>query len=81
MHHPASDDPSGVRPSEYDSAAEPEVDDELSAIESELDAVDSVLEAIDRGDLDEAESTVSMLESGDQDDGAADQVTTPRELG
>jgi len=79
MHHPASDDPSDVRPSESDSDAEPEVDDELSAIESELDAVDSVLEAIDRGDLDEAESTVSELESNGPDVDDADQATTAPE--
>ena len=95
MHHPATDESSEAGRPEPDSGAENEVDDELSVMEvddelsvmqSDLDAVDSVLEAIDRGDLDEAESTVSELESTvselesngtDVDD--ADQTTTAPE--
>ena len=76
MHHPASEDPSGAWIPDPDPEASTEPDDELSAIESELSAVDSVLEAIDRGDLDEAETTVSMLESDGND---ADQVITAPE--
>jgi hypothetical protein len=79
MHHPATDEPSEAGLPEPDSRAEDEVDDELSVMQSDLDAVDSVLEAIDRGDLDEAESTVSELESNGPDVDEADQVTTAPE--
>lgn len=79
MHHPATDESSEAGLSEPDSRAEDEVDDELSVMQSDLDAVDSVLEAIDRGDLDEAESTVSELESNGPDVDDADQATTAPE--
>ncbi len=75
MHHPATDESSEAGLPEPDSRAENEVDDELSVMQSDLDAVDSVLEAIDRGDLDEAESTVSELESNGNDVDDADQAT------
>ena len=79
MHHPATDESSEAELPEPDSGAENEVDDELSVMQSDLDAVDSVLEAIDRGDLDEAESTVSELESNGTDVDDADQATTAPE--
>ena len=79
MHHPATDESSAAGLPEPDSSTEGEVDDELSVMESDLDAVDSVLEAIDRGDLDEAESTVSELESDGHDVDAADRATTSPE--
>ena len=75
MHHPETDESSEAGLPEPDSRAENEVDDELSVMQSDLDAVDSVLEAIDRGDLDEAESTVSELESNGNDVDDADQAT------